>query len=194
MGTKAVAGAQTRRFVSPPVRRRGRAIVLVSGPPAAGKTSIAVPVAKGLGFPLIAKDDIKEALFETPNGEAGDVAWSHHLSQAAMAVLWRLASRCPAAVLDANFRPHSEDERHHIIALGGTVIEIYCRCPSEEAARRFAARASSGRWHSAHALRTVTAEMLAEYDRPISMGPVIEVDTGHPVDHAALLGEVRSLL
>jgi adenylate kinase family enzyme len=36
-----------------------RSIVLVSGAPGAGKTTLAGPLARLLGLPLIAKDDIK---------------------------------------------------------------------------------------------------------------------------------------
>ena len=36
--------------------------VLVAGPPGSGKSSLAAPLAKELGLPLLAKDEIKEAL------------------------------------------------------------------------------------------------------------------------------------
>jgi predicted kinase len=41
-----------------------RTLVLVSGPPAAGKTTVALPLAAALAWPLISKDDIKEALVD----------------------------------------------------------------------------------------------------------------------------------
>ncbi|MBV8218505.1 MAG: hypothetical protein JO325_08565 [Solirubrobacterales bacterium] len=40
----------------------GPAFVLVAGPPGSGKSSLAVPLARELGLPLLAKDEIKEAL------------------------------------------------------------------------------------------------------------------------------------
>ena len=36
--------------------------VLVAGPPGSGKSSLAGPLARELGLPLLAKDEIKEAL------------------------------------------------------------------------------------------------------------------------------------
>ena len=40
-------------------------LILVSGPSAAGKSSLAETIARELRLPLIAKDTIKEALFDT---------------------------------------------------------------------------------------------------------------------------------
>jgi adenylate kinase family enzyme len=39
-------------------------VVLVSGAPGSGKTTIAVPLAAELGLPLLSKDIIKEQLFD----------------------------------------------------------------------------------------------------------------------------------
>jgi predicted kinase len=47
-------------------------LVVVHGPPAAGKTTIAREIAERLRLPLIAKDTIKEALFDGLG--AGDLA------------------------------------------------------------------------------------------------------------------------
>src|SRR5215212_3203768 len=128
--------------------KRPRQFVLVSGAPAAGKTSIAVPLAKLLGLPLIAKDDIKETLFDGLSGPAGDLAWSREIGSAAMDVLWRLAECAPSAVLEANFRPHSEYERDRIARLDARIIEVYCHCPSEVLRQRFRDRARTA--HPAH--------------------------------------------
>ncbi|CAA9504483.1 MAG: hypothetical protein AVDCRST_MAG67-2235 [uncultured Solirubrobacteraceae bacterium] len=59
--------------------------VLVTGPPASGKSFVASIVADRLGVPLIAKDAIKETLFETLG--TGDVAWSQRLGRATLALM-----------------------------------------------------------------------------------------------------------
>ncbi|MDQ1534024.1 MAG: hypothetical protein QOF28_1785, partial [Actinomycetota bacterium] len=55
--------------------------VVITGLPAAGKTTLAVPLAEALGVPLISKDAIKEALFAAVG--VGDWRWSKMLSRAA---------------------------------------------------------------------------------------------------------------
>src|SRR4051794_41590289 len=51
-------------------------LVVVTGPPGAGKTTIAAALRERLGLPLIAKDTLKEAL-----AEALEVAGDRHASQ-----------------------------------------------------------------------------------------------------------------
>jgi predicted kinase len=168
-----------------------RQIILVSGAPGVGKTTIAQPLAAMLGFALLSKDTIKEALFDALGGTAGDLAFSRKIGGAAMETLWALAAHCPHVVLEANFRPKSAYERAKIAALDGQIVEVHCWCPPEEVARRFAQRAATTRHHPAHVLKELTPDMLAEYDRPVGIGSVLAVDTSAPVDIEALARRVR---
>jgi predicted kinase len=167
-----------------------RVVILVSGPPAAGKTTLARALAPALGLPLISKDEIKETLIDSLGGPTEDVAWSRRVGAAAMELLWHLAARCPSAVLEANFRPRNPYEQERLRSLDAAVIELYCRCPPDEVARRFAARARTA--HPAHPLQQLTAQMIAEYDRPMGVGPVITVDTGTAVDVAGLAARMAA--
>jgi len=170
-------------------------VVLVSGPPASGKTTIARPLADRLGFALLTKDDIKETLYTELGGEPGDVEFSRRVGSAAMEVLWALAPHCPAVVLEANFRTKSGYERGKVeglLAGGAQVVEVYCRVAREEASRRFAERARGERHHPAHALREMPPERMAEYEEPFGMGVVIEVDTGRAVAVDELVEQVMA--
>ena len=169
-----------------------RRIVLVSGAPAAGKTSVAVPLARLLGLPLFAKDDLKETLIDVLGDRDGDLGWSRQVGGAAMELLWKLAERAPAAVLEANFRPHSAYERERLTRLEARIVEVSCRCPAEVLMRRFHERAKTA--HAAHPARDLTPEWIAEFDRPMGLGDVIEVDTTRPVDIELLAARVTALL
>ena len=109
-----------------------------------------------------------------------------------MQVLWAVAACCPQAVLEANFRPHSERERAHLIALQARMVEVYCVCSPVEALRRYAERGPHR--HPTHVLRTLTPEALGEFDQPFGLGPVIEVNTEVAVDLGPIVAQVRAHL
>jgi len=165
-----------------------RRIVLVTGAPGAGKSTLALPLAAELRFPLLTKDHIKETLHDSLDAPA-NLESSRRLGAAAMRLLWALATRCPEAVLEANFLPHHPDTRPHLDSLAAQVVEVHCSCPPEEASRRYAERAATT--HPVHVIRELPPEALAQYDRPIGYGPVITVDTTRPTDPAAVAAQVR---
>lgn len=173
-----------------------RSILLISGAPASGKSTVALALAEMLGFALLSKDTVKEALFDSLGDIASrqldsPAAVSSLLSRTAIDLLWALAPHCPAAILEANFRSKSEHERAQFAALEGRKLEIYCHCSPEEAARRFRERAAGKRDHPAHSMKTISVEALAEYDRPFGLCPVIDVDTEQPVNVAEIVGRIH---
>ena len=158
-------------------------LVLVTGPPASGKTTLAQPLARQLGLPLLGKDTVKEALFDALG--TGDRAWSRRLGAASYAVLLNFARELPAAVLDANFYP---DHGPGLLQVCQRPIEIFCRCPAAEVERRFIRRAPAR--HAGHVDHVLDTQLKATLDGEVSPlglgGPVLEVDTSRPVDVAAV--------
>ncbi|MDO8799552.1 AAA family ATPase [Phenylobacterium sp.] len=171
-----------------------RLVVMVSGAPGAGKSTLALPLAQALAMPLLSKDVIKERLADVLGQRAEPEVWTQALGSASMELIWTLAALSPAVVLEANFRPKNPYERRMLSGLGGRLVEVYCRCPPEEASRRYSARSMIGERHAIHTLRDLPAALLAEYDGPVGLGAVIEVDTTVPVEIAALAASVRALL
>ncbi len=176
------------------VQPSSRRVVIVSGAPGAGKTTLARALADMLGWPLLAKDAIKEAIWDALGPPEGDLGWSRLVGGAAMEALWTLAASPCDVVVEANFRPDSQREQARLRALEGRVVEVHCSCPPEEAARRYAERARDPAHHRAHVLATVGSEFLAEFGRPMAAGPVIVVDTSAPIDVPDLARRVTEAL
>jgi len=66
-------------------------VLIVCGAPGTGKTTLARKLAPALRLPLIARDDLKESLFETLGWST--VAWSQRLGQATYELLYLLIER-----------------------------------------------------------------------------------------------------
>jgi predicted kinase len=172
-----------------------REIVLVSGSPGSGKSTLSVMLAESLQMNLIAKDPIKETLWDVLSPPDGNLEWSRRLGAAAMEVLWTLAAQSRRAVLEANFRPHSDYEKSKLIGLSANLVEVYCSCPPEVARDRYQRRAADSGHHAAHVTPTLDPALLAEFDQPIGVGKLIEVDTTRPINveelTRAILAELR---
>ena len=164
-----------------------RLFVVLNGPPGSGKTTIARPLAAALGLPLLAKDDIKEALADVLMPATVDE--SRRLGTAAVLILLRVARDSQGAVLEGPFnRRLAVDE---IGALDGRVVEVFCRCARDVALGRY--RARQGTRHPCHhdELRTDDELWHDDYSQPIAAGwPVIDLDTTRPVDVADLARKI----
>jgi predicted kinase len=161
--------------------------VLVGGWPGSGKSTLARTLASELGVPLLAKDDIKEALADAL-GRPLDVEASRRLGRAAVRALHAVARNCPDAVLDSTWL---EDARPLVEALPRPLVEVRCVVDRALARERYLARAA--RRHPAHLDRERSEDELWDPPvPPLGVGPLVEVDTSGPVDVVAVAARIRA--
>ena len=173
-------------------------LIVVAGPPAAGKTTLARQIAAALGLALVCKDTLKQALYEQLGSR--DRAWSQRLGAAVIQGMYALAAdtlRAGASlVLESTFiHPDTPGELQALIAdTDARLTAIYCYATPEVLSARYNARARSSR-HPGHADQaTMTPDQVICNGwlwRPTYPGLTIEVDTTQlPVSIEAILGQL----
>lgn len=164
-------------------------VVVVSGLPGSGKTTLALALGRELRLPVISKDQIKEVLADAL---ALDEDASRSLGQASMQVMYALAERAPAVLLETFFWPGTSEQ--HLLALGRPLVQVYCDCPPSLARQRFDDRVQNGDRHRVHGVTDDWDRFLA-LNVPLDLSsPLLRVDTSRPVDVRDLANHVRQAL
>lgn len=158
-------------------------VVVVSGLPAAGKSTLAATLRDRLALPLLGLDTVKEALVDGLAGDAPSDRFA--IRRAARDVVVALAAANPAGcVIDIWINP-TRDGSGFAQALRGLpgvrFVEVVCRVPVEVSLARYAARER----HPAHLpMDPGTEERIraaAPHLGPLGLGPHLDVDTTTPV-------------
>jgi hypothetical protein len=77
--------------------------------------------------------------------------------------------------------------------LPGNIVEVFCRCDQQTAARRYALRAGTRAAAHFAVERTIEELWNDEVAQPVAGGwPVIEISTNSPVDVSPLTVRIRS--
>jgi predicted kinase len=176
-------------------------LVIVSGPAGVGKTTLAGRLAAALGLPLMTKDTLKEALFDTLG--SGDVAWSQRLGRASMALLLAFAEANVAAgcscIIEAPFYAAlATPEMVRLLARGPCQpLQIQCYADPAVLAARFRRRMVSGARHPGHLDGARLEVPRAARLEPLAIGgQVIELDLTDfaMLDYEGLLAQIADIL
>lgn len=129
-------------------------LIIVSGFPCTGKTTLAKRISKELDLPFISRDNIKELLFNTLGIK--DREWSKHLGISSYKIMYyfleTLLSKKISLIIESNFK--WEYDRKTFLEFKKkydfTPFEILCKTDSEILFERFKQRSKSWKKHPSH--------------------------------------------
>jgi predicted kinase len=171
-------------------------VLVITGAPASGKTTVGKRLASELGVPYFSKDLFKETLFDELGWQ--DRAWSQKLGGASMQLLYRCAAELlrvgQSVALECNFYPQWDmapllDLRQRF---GCRFFQVLCVAPGPLVWERFCARNVTGERHPGHVDLTRMDELrpilLAPWPSLELDGPLVTVDTTdfEMIDYSAI--------
>lgn len=178
-------------------------VVIISGHPCSGKTTLGLRLGRELNLAFIHKDGIKELLFDRLGWK--DREWSRLLSLASydlMDYFLRVELTCGhSMIMESNFLADRDSPRFQrlMVEYPFQPVQVLCQAGGEVLLQRFQARMQSGERHPGHLDGLLVDELhdrllqgeLPALDLP---GPRFEVDTTdfNAIDYANLIADLRS--
>jgi predicted kinase len=156
-------------------------VVLVTGHPGTGKTTLAESLAQRLQLPLTCKDQIKETLLNTLGWSTE--AWARKLSVASWALLYQQVERLVRAgvdqIVESNFDPYYANAQWTRLTQQYAIrlVQIRCEASAEVLLTRYHERIANGTRHPGHIDRSDDLSFLSI----IRQGPMdwIKVESEH---------------
>ena len=162
-------------------------LILITGMPATGKTTLGVSLSAKYHLPFISKDALKDRMFDTLG--SNDKEWSLKVSAASHRIMDYIVDEefnaGHSIILESNFKPHIDSERFRRIQekYECDIIQIVCWAEGEVIFKRFTDRIGTSARHEGHVeipLEQIKEDFISANgkDEPLDIdGVTLELDT-----------------
>jgi predicted kinase len=129
-------------------------LIIVSGPPSSGKTTLAKSISQRFTLPLITKDSLKEILFDTVGWK--DRQWSQKIGSASFSIMHyildSLMTTGRSLIIEGNFKTEFDSQhlKPRLKQFDYQAVQIMCQCDGKILFDRFKKRSESGERHPGH--------------------------------------------
>lgn len=180
-------------------------LIIVTGLPGTGKTSLAQFLSEELNLPFVSKDRVKELLFDSLGWN--DREWSKKVGHATYGILDYFVEEelkvGHSLILESNFKPEFDNEkfRQWQNKYDYRSVQVICYAEGDVLYERFKFRALSGERHPGHD----DANNLEEFKDTLAKGRTdplaiyghtLEINTTDfsSVDYSKILTEIKNLI
>jgi predicted kinase len=161
-------------------------LIIVTGLPCTGKTTIGRKIADHFKMPFLSKDEIKELIFD--NIGYSDREYSKNVGKTAYAIIFNYAKeylqKGISVVVESNFKAEFDNRIFQEIErkYKPNIVQLLCHADGKVLFNRFKARSESGNRHPGH----MDADSLNEWEPILTIGKgkslevsgkLIEIDT-----------------
>jgi predicted kinase len=162
-----------------------KTLVVITGHPGSGKSSIARELSDMFAIPYLSKDTLKEKMFDSLG--TGDKEWSLKASAAAHRIMDEIVANHLAIgqsiIVESNFKAGIDSERFTAILSehGANCLQILCEADGEVLFKRWVERIEQSQRHEGHvekiSLEQIKSDLAEPYEKLHIPGAFIRIAT-----------------